>query len=295
MRFGTGERHAGSRLENRIACFVNVQARQHLIRFTVQAILKSEDRQRGDSRIMLGFEKIDAIPVLTVPLYSVSQMYDRKSSRRKSKAWSMSEAGPFSRVELAALEFFKKQGFSGVHDEGFFMNQTMRAAMLYDMNSRKEFMSFGSGFSDPRNDYAQGLLSCAKDSSGRFSHICLTGQELVNKIRGAPKDAVKEFLIKDSEKPRFHASPKWGQDKLSKYLEFLDVISFEILADIAELQVQTGAYAGFPDLTLWRDRELTLVEVKSPNDRLTSNQIGAFCNVLLSAKINLFIASVRDA
>ncbi len=219
---------------------------------------------------------------------------NKKGTKPLKKLWSICEDGPFFRIEVAALEYYKNQGYFGVHDEGFFVNQTMRAAMLHDLISKKDFMKFFGDFSEPRHLFAQGLLLSASDAGGRAPYLVLTKGELVEKIRAAPKEMIRRFIHTESKLRRFHASPRWNAEDLLKYDDFLDVVSCELLANIAERQIATGSYAGFPDLTLWRGANLKFVEVKSPNDRITPNQKGAFGNVLLTLDIDLTIAAVSD-
>jgi hypothetical protein len=234
-------------------------------------------------------------PSVELGLYAKNVILMKGARKRSRIQWSLYEDGPFDRVEAAALQYFTSKGFSGVHDEGQFINQTIRAAMLCDLKSDKEFMNFSGGFTDPRNLFAQGLLLAAKDGvDGRVQFIALSHRELVQKIRGASKEEIFDFIHADAKKRRFHASPPWNEGEMRRYSEFLNVVGCEFLANIAERQNATGSYAGFPDLTLWRGSDLKFIEVKAPGDRLTPNQMGSFFDVLLPLGIDLCIANIKE-
>jgi len=234
------------------------------------------------------------IPVMEIAMVSKVFSYRVKKKDLTKRLWSLPGTETFDRIEQIALKYFEETAASGVHDEGFFVNQTMRAAMLHDFKTEKEFRAFAGDFTEPRNSFAQGLLLCARDSGNQHTFIQATQAELVEKIGSTPIEAIREFIANDAKKPRFHASPRWDEETLRKFNEFLDVISLKMLSDIARKQTETGAYAGFPDLTLWQDGKVRFVEVKGPLDRLTPNQQEAFPKALMAAGADLMIASIVE-
>lgn len=236
----------------------------------------------------------ESFPVKELSLHSKLVSYKKSGKTLNRKGWSHRETGEFQNIEKAALQHFLEQGYKGWHDEGYWINQTMRSAMLCGMNTKAEFLEFASGFTDPRNSHAQGILASAKDYGDNLNYISLTSAELISKIRFSSKKDVFDFIKDDAAKKRFHASPNMNDLDLVLYQEFLDHIDMDFIADIAKQQVSSKTFAGFPDLTLWKSTGITFLEIKGPSDRLTANQRETFTNVFLPLKLNFEIVSVSE-
>ena len=237
---------------------------------------------------------ISSFPTAEIPLFSKKHAYKKRGKIINKKVWSNTPSGDYGSIENAALSYFKNLGFEGWNDEGYWINQTMRSAILTGIGTTKEYLEFANNHkqrfpTDPRNYYAQGLLWAAYSEELTMNH-----GELIEKIRCTEKKDILNFIENDAIGKRFHASPTMTPDDKKLYQIFLQILDMEFIAKIASKQVETQDYAGFPDLTLWDAAGLKLVEVKSPTDRLSQNQKGTFANVLTPIGARFEIARIIE-
>jgi hypothetical protein len=237
---------------------------------------------------------MSSFPTAKLPLFSKKHAYKKRGKIINKKVWSNTPSGDYGSIENAALSYFKNLGFHGWNDEGYWINQTIRSAILTGIGTTKEYLEFANNRkqrfpTDPRNYYAQGLLWAAYSEELTMNH-----GELIDKIRCTEKKDILNFIENDAIGKRFHASPTMTHDDKKLYQIFLQKLDMEFIAKIASKQVETQDYAGFPDLTLWDAAGLKLVEVKSPTDRLSQNQKGTFANVLTPIGARFEIARIIE-
>jgi hypothetical protein len=260
--------------------------------------LKDETDMPSSIRLAIKKNEMDSIEI---GLRSQIVEFKKKKDIVKKKQWFGVDGAPYDRIEDAALSHYIALGLEGVHDEGHYVNQSMRAGMMCHYKTKKEFVALKI-YSTPedlktrqfdvRNSFAQGLLQTAKDGTKPFLRI--TQAELIENMRKATKDAIYEFLVDDVINGRFHASPAWSGADFRRYRSFLDAVDVNWFADVATQQVKTGTYAGFPDLTLWDGSGLRFVEVKGPGDRFRPYQVSTHRDIFRPTNTDFSVALIHE-
>jgi VRR-NUC domain len=241
------------------------------------------------------------MPEIKLNLRSVRTGFLSTGAPVERKAWVSIDGLIHQRIEIAVLRSLELDGYQGFHDEGYWINQTMRAAMLCGIMKREEEANkkpvrhsrkVDDSRLDPRNCFAQGLLQIASNS--KLPLIEVSQSELILMIQQCTKGEILEFLKDDASHRRFHASPTWTIEEQKKYSEMSRLIDMELLSRIAALQISTNTFAGFPDLTIWKENRLWLVEVKGPGDKLRPSQKATIENVLVPLRVDFLIATVSE-
>ncbi|AWT48141.1 hypothetical protein DLE54_00425 [Psychrobacter sp. YP14] len=160
--------------------------------------------------------------------------------------------------EKAALEYFIKQGYVGTYNEGYMFQNTMKALILDELTRLNTFNS--------RND------ACT-----RFLEAQLTIHENhIDKILFSIKGISKSTFTKNLAEI-IAALKTIGMDNglsLEVGLALFDALDIDTFINlIRKFSEDPYSYRkGWPDLTLVRDSEVKLVEVKT-TDKLHKSQI----------------------
>jgi hypothetical protein len=189
-----------------------------------------------------------------------------------AKAWLPPKASAECRVEQAALNHFEREGWRGYGGEGGLVLNLIKA------------MSFRPVPARHRSTYVEALYS----GNVAFGSDRYEASELLGKVLSADEEVVAtnyDFLAsrepvyfeaegmtfgpyRDCMLDFFPGLEKW------MFLELFRAAGPQLLHRIAEIFAKDSYRyrRGWPDLTLWRGRELLFVEVKAPGDNLVDSQ-----------------------
>jgi hypothetical protein len=81
------------------------------------------------------------------------------------------------------------------------------------------------------------------------------------------------------------------------FIELLDVAGNDLIYKIASkfLEVPYEYRCGWPDITMWKDKELKFVEVKAPGDNLRDSQKKIFADFAKPLGMEFILVGVSDA
>ena len=161
------------------------------------------------------------------------------------------------RPEYAALDYFQENGFIGTPDEGYTFKTILKALILDELSAVNTF--------DDRSDacvrYLEAQLEMHKDKLDHF-------------VRSSSKTKKRRVISNLNE--------IGGQDYIRSYHSFSVKIAIAIFKSVgresltnllAKFSEDPYSYrSGWPDLTIVREREVQLVEIKT-TDKLHSSQL----------------------
>lgn len=196
------------------------------------------------------------------------------------KEWRLRPTDAMNLVELAALDHYVAEGWTGAAAEGGLMLTLIKAAS-FDPLPPRHSDTFVEAL------YAQNV-SFPED---RFDR-----DQLLESISRATRKQVERnwaiIAATAGETPAFY--PGVRRDHV---LGLFDCLGTTRLREIAKLFAEApyDLRAGWPDLTLWRDGEIRFVEVKAPGDSMHASQARLISTILVPLGFRVGIAEIRPA
>lgn len=198
--------------------------------------------------------------------------------RGTEKTWRYPAGGSFAPVELAALDHYRAQGWSGAAAEGGLILTLIKAASFPKLPVR----------------HADTFIEALYAQNVAFEEDRYPRGQLVNAIRKADLARIASnwtiIAAAAGTTPRFY--PRVERHHV---LGLFEALGPGRLAEIADI-FATAAYdlrAGWPDLTLWRGNDVRFVEVKAPSDSLHAKQVRLINTVLRPLGFETALAEVR--
>lgn len=210
---------------------------------------------------------------------------------RNPKEWICPQNGSGVCVERAVLSHFEREGWRGFSCEGGLVLNLIKA------------MSFASLSLRSRTTYVEAIYA----QNVAFQEDRYTKEELLGQLaRATPTQVANNFDLMISRGPFvvkhgcvtststtsildfFPGLEQW------MLLELMDVAGIELMLLIASKFIEDPYKyrRGWPDITMWRERQLRFVEVKAPGDGLGKSQrvIAATFAAPLSLRFDLAAA-----
>lgn len=188
------------------------------------------------------------------------------------KQWMCPQMSQPLSVEKAALSHFAQQGWRGFSGEGGLLLTLIKA------------MSFQNLGYDERTRYVEALYTLAAEPS--YGRSYTVAELLTNLARATAGQVAANFDQMASRGPHIEQTA-WGHSSdtssvldvfpgLERWmlLELFEVAGSDLLHRIATI-FASNPYEyrrGWPDITMWRERQLRFVEVKAPGDSLGKSQ-----------------------
>lgn len=249
------------------------------------------DPQIGVSRRADGLRrKLDPDYALTGPARLRLRKFERQAEglgiahevidleRGAEKMWRYPTGGSFVPVELAALDHYMAQGWSGAAAEGGLILTLIKAASFPKLPVR----------------HADTFIEALYAQNVAFGEDRYPRGQLVNAVRKADLARIASnwqiIAAEAGTTPRFY--PRVERHHV---LGLFEALGPGRLAEIADI-FATAAYdlrAGWPDLTLWRGNDIRFVEVKAPSDSLHAKQVRLINTVLRPLGFDTALAEVR--
>lgn len=200
--------------------------------------------------------------------------------RAAPKLWRHGAEDTWGSVEEAALAHYVTQGWSGAAAEGGLVLTLIKAASFPRLHPRNAD-TFIEALYAQNVAFDEDRFTCGAliDACGRATAAQITRNwTLIAATAG--------------ETPAFYPRVRWHH--ISGLFEALGT---ERLVAIARLFANApyDLRAGWPDLTLWRDREVRFVEVKAPSDSMHSSQTRLITTVLKPLGYQVTLAEARPA
>ncbi len=169
------------------------------------------------------------------------------------KQWRHTAGGPWKDIERAALDAYRAQGWNGVAGEGGCILSVLKCMTWVRVP----------------DEWRSAFLESWYLRAERFPYV-----ELVTTTRervAANFDRIATGRTVAGDEP----APWWYRDVTKDAVVAVhEILRNEGMLAFAEIFARDPyAYrAGWPDLTLWRNGELHLKEIKAPGDRLHTSQ-----------------------
>ena len=196
------------------------------------------------------------------------------------KLWRHGPEDTWASVEEAALAHYVAQGWSGAAAEGGLMLTLIKAASFARLQPRnadtyiEALYAQNVAFDEDR--FTRGALidACGRATTAQISR----NWALIAATAG--------------QTPAFYPRVRWHHVS-----GLFDALGTERLAAIARLFADApyDLRAGWPDLTLWRDREVRFVEVKAPSDSMHASQTRLITTILKPLGYQVTLAEARPA
>ena len=215
---------------------------------------------------------------MNIPQEKVALHYGGK---KRWKAWSTDS---WTSLEQAALNHYERVGWRGCAVEGGLILQLIKAASfpylplahrstfveaLYYLNSEQEVLTL---LQNIRNSNARRIRRTMETMLGRPVPFWL-------------------FLARTSDM-EFEFFPTL---KTWHLLEAYKVLGASRLAEIAEIFARDpySYRSGWPDLSVWRNGDISFKEIKGPNDTLRESQRRTIGDILVPLGFSVAIVQVR--
>lgn len=197
-----------------------------------------------------------------------------------------SASGTHCTVEQYCLEQYALQGFRGYHCEGSLL-LFMFVLLMWDVL----FLPVPGAFETP---YQRAPMDLGTDVFLEARREAIEAQlHRIHETGG--QDIIQQVDKRERPRRTYALGCRWDHFALDDVLEVAECLGGRVLAKLCRVLCENGANtAGFPDLTLWRwnDRQVRIVEVKSPRDRLNEMQ-RVWIDVLLQAGVHVDLAKVH--
>ena len=194
------------------------------------------------------------------------------------KDWRHGADGLWTTVETGALEHFKSIGWDGAASEGGLILTLIKAASFEVLDARNSD-TFVEAL------YAQNVA---------FDQDRFSPERLIATVSNATRRQIKRnwkvLAASAGNSPAFYPSVREHH-----VTSLFDALGPDRLAEIATV-FATAPYdlrAGWPDLTLWQDGKVKLVEVKAPSDSFHASQARLISKLLLPLGFEVGLAEVR--
>lgn len=195
------------------------------------------------------------------------------------KDWRLQATHQWSSVELAALEYYRKLGWSGAASEGGLMLTLLKAASFPKL--------------DPRN--ADTFIEALYAQNVAFDEDRFDKERLISAVSRATRSQIeanwKIISASAGKTPAFYPNVT-----AEHVFGLFKAIGAERLARIAEV-FATAPYelrSGWPDLTLWKDSFVRFVEVKAPSDSIHASQARLISKLLRPLGFDVALAEIRS-
>lgn len=197
----------------------------------------------------------------------ITKIIEIPKSGQKGKLAFLSSKGHPTTTEYACKEYLEQQGYKVMRAEVNFWQALFGIAFFEEIYSRNW---------DKINDIPLDMFT-----GGHFYNV---RKELIDKKYMTIKNSdLKEFINSQiSDFGFFHSRLLYNRTEIDiQYCktpivqEFLDLINSTILADIIYNIAQNVSEnrAGLPDYIIWKNNEITLVEVKRLKEKIRDSQI----------------------
>jgi len=192
------------------------------------------------------------------------------------------------RVETYCLQYFAKEGFEGVHDEGGVLTMLFVLAM-WDVI----FMPIEGAF---ETKYQREPLDMRSDAFAivRRAEVNARLTQISN------GDAVALIRATDErERPRktYAAGCRWDDYSREQLLQIAECLGGGPFSTVCKMFCEEWEHcqSGMPDLCMWRyeTKEVRFVEVKGPGDQLRQKQL-VWIDELVRAGARVQVAKVKD-
>lgn len=196
------------------------------------------------------------------------------------KLWRHHPDDAWASVEEATLAHYVAQGWSGAAAEGGLMLTLIKAASFARLQSRN----------------ADTFIEALYAQNVAFDEDRFTRGALINACGRATATQLSRnwalIAATAGETPAFYPQVRWHHVS-----GLFDALGNERLAAIARLFADApyDLRAGWPDLTLWRDREVRFVEVKAPSDSMHASQTRLIATILKPLGYQVTLAEARPA
>ncbi|WP_165899668.1 VRR-NUC domain-containing protein [Sphingomonas sp. PP-CE-1G-424] len=194
------------------------------------------------------------------------------------KQWRLGRDREFGPVEAAALDHYAAEDWSGAASEGGLILTLIKAASFARLA--------------PRN--ADTFIEALYQQNVAFEEDRFEPAHMVETVRRADLAQIaanwKVISATAGTTPAYYPGVRW------EHVEGLfGALGSERLAAIAS-SFATAPYdlrAGWPDLTLWRDREVRFAEIKSPTDQMHASQSRLITTVLVPLGFDVALVEVQ--
>ena len=196
------------------------------------------------------------------------------------KQWRFASTDAFRTVEEAALASFLSDGWSGAAAEGGLILTLIKAASFARLPARS----------------ADTFIEALYQQNVAFEEDRYDAANLIEAVRGADLAQLEAnwsvICATAGTTPAFYPRVTW--DHVSGLFSALGT---ERLAKIAQLFAAApyDLRAGWPDLTLWRGKELRFVEVKSPSDQMHASQARLISTILVPLGFDVTLLEIEKA
>jgi hypothetical protein len=205
----------------------------------------------------------------------------------------------FGSVEQAALEYYTENGWTGDREEGFLLQNIIKAALVKRMPLTFKacpLKSVLSGWPDGLED-----STVSPRISEFLDNISLSNVARIKRnyrILAKKGPFTYERRGIKFEKPAGHGLLDYHPNiNRELFVGLYKALGTNRLRDIAERMAKDPeSYGkGWPDLTLWRGSELQFKEIKAPGDRLQNSQKKLIKNILLPLGYPVSVVDVAPA
>jgi len=205
----------------------------------------------------------------------------------------------FGSVEQAALEYYTKNGWTGDREEGFLLQNVIKAALIKKMPLTFKACPLKSVLSGWTDGLEHSTVS--PRISEFLDNISLSNVAQIKRnyrILAKKGPFTYEWSGMRMKKPAGHGlldyHPKINREL---FVELYKALGTNRLRDIAERMAKDPeSYGkGWPDLTLWRGSELQFKEIKAPGDKLQASQKNTIKNILLPLGYHVSVVDVSPA
>lgn len=210
----------------------------------------------------------------------------------KEHSWKNPRTGEWGRVEAAVLGHFKDMGWSGYCGEGGLILNLIKAMSFKEVPVRH------------RTTYIEALYA----QNVAFDEDLYDPRDLLNNVRRAtPNQVSRNFDIMADRKKnwfgfRLGTSTNsttmldyFPRLELDHFLGLMDAMGRDMIHEIAKIfAINPYEYRkGWPDLTVWQGRKVSLKEIKAPGDALRKSQKKIIRDILIPLNIDTAIVDVR--
>lgn len=202
----------------------------------------------------------------------------------------------FGSVEQAALEYYTEQGWTGEREEGFLLQNVIKAALIKKMPMTFKACPLKSVLSGWPEGLEHSTVSPGiSEFLDEISASNVAQIERNYRILAKKRPFAYEWRGMKFEKPAGHGLLDYHPSIDQKlFVGLYEVLGANRLRDIAErMALNPESYGrGWPDLTLWRGNEVIFKEIKAPNDRIRASQRTLIKNILLPLGYQVSVVDV---
>ena len=204
-------------------------------------------------------------------------------SRNTGGGWLNPHNSKWESVESAALGWFMDRGWSGCAGEGGLILNLIKAMSFKELPMRL------------RDTYIEALYA----QNVAFDEDRYDPQTLLRNVRFATSQQVARNVnrMTGHNSYRFHSRSSLTYFPNVNRLHILGLyhaLGNQAILQIAEIFIHDSYKyrKGWPDLTLWRNKQVVFKEIKSPKDSLRPSQRTIIKEILLPLGLNVSVVDV---